>query len=32
MGHFVVHADTPERALERARLFRERLSDPGTQG
>ncbi len=26
MGHFVVHADTPERALERARLFREKLS------
>jgi 5-(carboxyamino)imidazole ribonucleotide synthase len=25
MGHFVVHADTPERALERAVLFRERL-------
>ncbi len=25
MGHFVVHADTPERALERARLFRRRL-------
>ncbi len=25
MGHFVVHADTPERALERARLFRARL-------
>lgn len=27
MGHFVVHADTPERALERARLFREALVD-----
>ncbi len=25
MGHFVVHADTPERALERATLFRDRL-------
>ena len=25
MGHFVVHADTPERALERAQLFRQRL-------
>lgn len=25
MGHFVVHADTPERAMERAALFRERL-------
>lgn len=25
MGHFVVHADTPERALERAVLFRQRL-------
>lgn len=25
MGHFVVHADTPDRALARARLFRERL-------
>ncbi len=25
MGHFVVHADTPERALYRARLFREAL-------
>jgi 5-(carboxyamino)imidazole ribonucleotide synthase len=25
MGHFVTHADTPERALERARLFRQRL-------
>lgn len=25
MGHFVTHADTPERALERARLFREAL-------
>lgn len=25
MGHFVVHADTPERALERAVAFRERL-------
>lgn len=25
MGHFVVHADTPERALERAVLFRHRL-------
>ncbi|MFT3712588.1 MAG: ATP-grasp domain-containing protein [Archangium sp.] len=26
MGHFVVHADTPERALERAQAFRQRLS------
>ncbi len=26
MGHYVVHADTPERALERARLFREALT------
>ena len=26
MGHFVVHADTPERAMERAGLFRKRLS------
>lgn len=26
MGHFVTHADTPERALERAQLFRQRLS------
>lgn len=25
MGHFVTHADTPERALDRARLFRARL-------
>ena len=25
MGHFVVHADTPERAMERAVLFRDRL-------
>lgn len=25
MGHFVVHADTPERAMERAVLFRQRL-------
>lgn len=25
MGHFVVHADTPERAMERAALFRQRL-------
>lgn len=32
MGHFVVHADTPERALERARLFRERLSTSATRG
>lgn len=28
MGHFVVHADTPERAMERAVLFRERLRSP----
>jgi len=26
MGHFVVHADTPERAMERALLFRKALS------
>lgn len=26
MGHFVVHADTPDRALERARAFRHALS------
>ena len=26
MGHFVVHADTPERAMERAGLFRKRLA------
>ena len=26
MGHFVVHADTPDRALERARAFRAALS------
>ena len=25
MGHYVVHADTPERAMERAVLFRQRL-------
>jgi len=25
MGHFVTHADTPERALARAQLFRARL-------
>lgn len=28
MGHYVVHADTPERAMERARLFRQRLMAP----
>lgn len=28
MGHFVVHADTPERAMDRARLFRQRLTQP----
>lgn len=28
MGHFVVRADTPERAMERARAFRGALSDP----
>jgi 5-(carboxyamino)imidazole ribonucleotide synthase len=28
MGHFVVHADTPERALDRARAFRVALSRP----
>jgi 5-(carboxyamino)imidazole ribonucleotide synthase len=28
MGHFVVHADTPDRALVRAQAFRERLSRP----
>lgn len=28
MGHFVVHADTPERAMDRARLFRQRLMSP----
>lgn len=28
MGHFVVHADTPERAMDRARLFRSRLMRP----
>jgi 5-(carboxyamino)imidazole ribonucleotide synthase len=26
MGHFVTHADTPERAIEAARVFREALS------
>jgi 5-(carboxyamino)imidazole ribonucleotide synthase len=26
MGHFVVHADTPERAMDRAVLFRRRLA------
>jgi 5-(carboxyamino)imidazole ribonucleotide synthase len=29
MGHFVVHADTPDRALERAVAFRQRLSVAG---
>lgn len=29
MGHYVVHADTPERALERAVLFREHLRRRG---
>ncbi|MFO0595137.1 MAG: ATP-grasp domain-containing protein [Myxococcaceae bacterium] len=28
MGHFVVHADTPERAMTRALAFREALSRP----
>ncbi len=28
MGHFVVRADTPERAMERARAFRAALSQP----
>ena len=28
MGHYVVHADTPERAMERALLFRQRLMQP----
>ena len=30
MGHYVVHADTPERAMERAVLFRQRLMHPAS--
>ncbi len=29
MGHYVVHADTPERAMERALSFRAALTHPG---
>ena len=32
MGHFVTHADTPERALDRARLFRARLETRSPAG